>query len=1088
MCRGRSTLAMRRLRWGSLTTKIIAWSFVPTAGILAAVSLVTFFAYQRATEALVIQRDRELTRLFAGQLANALSSYTDVLEETTRVPALRAGRADDQRDALRQSANRLAVFDGGAALVDTFGIVVTAQPADTESAGADWSDHPCYRAVLRARVVGSPLVAFSDVVDGDGSEPAEVCAAVPLLGDQDEFLGAVVGLLRLGEGAALCSGIAELRIGETGSTYLVDANGRAICHSGTLSVGVDFAGQPVVQRALEGPADAIRLQDLTGADSVAGFSSVPGTSWTLIIEESWASLTGAYLGYQRLLLLLVALGVGVPVAVVAFGVRQITRPIAELIDAAQEVASGHFGRTITAQSGDEIEELAKQFNLMSAKLQESYANLERRVADRTRELAALNAIALTVSQSLDLQETLEHALEMTTQVMGVDAGGIYLLDRDTGMLNVVAHRGLSRDLVSAIDALKLGEGFSGAVAQTGQPLVVADVSTDVRLTRPAVREEGVQSLVIAPLSTKGTVVGTIFAQARTQRTFTDQDVELLTSIGRQVALATENAQLFESEQRRAEQFRAISEVTSRVTAILAPDELLRQLVRLVHESFGYDTVEIGLIEGDELVFRAGVDRDLDVFEPFRIRVGDEGITGCVAATGQPILVPDVSLDPRYIMVTDANARSELAVPISVAGTTIGVLNVQSQALDAFDASDVSAIRSLADQAAIAIENARLFNAELRRAEQFRVISEMGRRITSILDIDRLLQEIVSLIRETFGYALITVGLIEGRDLVFKAGTKTNWPEPWFQPPPVAVGGQGITAWVAEHGEPLLVNDVASDPRYLVWPAAQETRSELAVPVRTMDAVIGVLNVESDVSGAFDESDLQVLQLLANQAAVAIDNARNYERAQQAAVLEERARLARELHDAVTQTLFSASLIAETLPALWESDEDEGRELLGTLRQLSRGALAEMRTLLMELRPSALAEASLDDLLTQLAEAVTGRTGIPVEVSVLGRCELPPVAHAALYRIAQEALNNVVKHAQAQSVTVTLTCPDPARDGRQAAVLQVCDDGRGFDPEGVPPESLGLDIMRERSDAIGAALSIVTELGCGTAVTVTWGEA
>jgi len=368
-----------------------------------------------------------------------------------------------------------------------------------------------------------------------------------------------------------------------------------------------------------------------------------------------------------------------------------------------------------------------------------------------------------------------------------------------------------------------------------------------------------------------------------------------------------------------------------------------------------------------------------------------------------------------------------------------------------------------------------------------VISEMGRRITSILDIDQLLQEIVDLIRETFGYDLITVGLLEGEELVFKAGTKTNWPEDRFSPPPVTVGGHGITAWVAEHGEPLLVNDVASDPRYLVWPAAAETRAELAVPVRTADAVIGVLNVESDVPGAFDESDLQVLQLLANQAAVAIDNARNYERAQQAAVLEERARLARELHDAVTQTLFSASLIAEALPPLWESDEHEGRDLLMTLRQLSRGALAEMRTLLMELRPSALAEASLDDLLLQLAEAVTGRSGIPVEVVVLGRCELPPAVHSALYRIAQEALNNVVKHAQAQGVTVTLTCAELETGGSERVKLQVADDGRGFDPSLVPPESLGLDIMQERCEAIGASLAIETELGCGTTISVAWGE-
>jgi signal transduction histidine kinase len=200
-------------------------------------------------------------------------------------------------------------------------------------------------------------------------------------------------------------------------------------------------------------------------------------------------------------------------------------------------------------------------------------------------------------------------------------------------------------------------------------------------------------------------------------------------------------------------------------------------------------------------------------------------------------------------------------------------------------------------------------------------------------------------------------------------------------------------------------------------------------------------------------------------------------------------LARELHDAVTQTLFSASLIAEILPELWETDPHEGRELLDELKQLSRGALAEMRTLLLELRPAALVEANLADLLRQLAEAVTGREGVPVEVTIEGQCRLEPDVHVALYRIAQEALNNVVKHAQAGYVKVSLRCAPPTRPippplewGGQTE-LCICDDGRGFDPGVVPPDRLGLDIIRERAQAIGAALEIDTSPGHGTQIRV-----
>jgi signal transduction histidine kinase len=212
-----------------------------------------------------------------------------------------------------------------------------------------------------------------------------------------------------------------------------------------------------------------------------------------------------------------------------------------------------------------------------------------------------------------------------------------------------------------------------------------------------------------------------------------------------------------------------------------------------------------------------------------------------------------------------------------------------------------------------------------------------------------------------------------------------------------------------------------------------------------------------------------------------------------AVAAERSRLARELHDAVTQTLFSASLIAEALPTLWERDQEGGREHLAMLQQMNRGALAEMRTLLLELRPAVVVETSLADLLHQLGEAVTGRVNMSVTVEVEGNCQLPSDVHVALYRIAQEALNNVVKHAKASQVTISLRCtPNGAspssQAGEESAVkIELCirDDGQGFDLNLVPPEGMGLGIMRERAEAVGAELSMVSQIGQGTQLTVVW---
>ncbi len=203
-----------------------------------------------------------------------------------------------------------------------------------------------------------------------------------------------------------------------------------------------------------------------------------------------------------------------------------------------------------------------------------------------------------------------------------------------------------------------------------------------------------------------------------------------------------------------------------------------------------------------------------------------------------------------------------------------------------------------------------------------------------------------------------------------------------------------------------------------------------------------------------------------------------EKAAQEAVTLERTRLARDLHDAVTQTLFSASLIAEVLPDIWRMNQTEGWRRLDELRQMTRGALAEMRTLLMELRPSALTEIPLPDLLRQLCESLIGRARLPIQFRVEGTQKLPPDLQICLYRITQEALNNIVKHAKATQALVTLQL-------NEKVMLSIVDNGSGFDAARVPPDHLGLRIMCERAEAIGAEFSIYSESGEGTQIFVSW---
>ncbi|MBX6340920.1 MAG: PAS domain S-box protein [Thermomicrobiaceae bacterium] len=382
--------------------------------------------------------------------------------------------------------------------------------------------------------------------------------------------------------------------------------------------------------------------------------------------------------------------------------------------------------------------------------------------------------------------------------------------------------------------------------------------------------------------------------------------------------------------------------------------------------------------------------------------------------------------------------------------------------------------------------------EQRVAERTRELSlllDTSRSVASTLELRPLLALILDQLKSVVDYTGTAVLIGEG-DALIVAGQRGPLSEEDARQIRYPVAGLAPVWERLRRGETIVIHDVRGESqeanvfRGLV---GEDIDGRLAfissclwAPLVVNDELIGILSITSGQPGAFEPRQVELAAAVARQAAVAIANARLHEQSRAMAALEERQRLARELHDAVTQTLFSASLVGDVLPALWERNPERAREALEDLRVLTRGALAEMRTLLFELRPNALVEAPLADLLRHLGDAVTGRTRLPVTVTVEG---VPPLAadvQLSLYRIAQEALNNVVKHAQASRIELDAW---GAPDG--AVRLRVRDDGQGFDPSGAPGGHFGLQSMRERAGEIGAALTVTSVPGQGTEVLVTW---
>jgi len=258
------------------------------------------------------------------------------------------------------------------------------------------------------------------------------------------------------------------------------------------------------------------------------------------------------------------------------------------------------------------------------------------------------------------------------------------------------------------------------------------------------------------------------------------------------------------------------------------------------------------------------------------------------------------------------------------------------------------------------------------------------------------------------------------------------------------------------------------------------QSWMWAPVAVKERMLGCIGIAHAKRDYFTPRHAELAMTIANQAAVTLVNAELYEHAQALATLQERQRLARNLHDAVNQSLFSAGLIAEVLPRLWERDPMEARRSLEDLRLLTRGALAEMRGLLAELRPTTLTDTELGDLLRLLGNAFTGRTNIPVSVKLSGEASLPANTQVALYRICQEALSNVAKHARASRVDIGV------RHVPGGLELHIRDDGRGFGTSELTPSGhYGLSMMRERAEAVGAVLTITSQPGQGTEIAIRW---
>ncbi len=528
--------------------------------------------------------------------------------------------------------------------------------------------------------------------------------------------------------------------------------------------------------------------------------------------------------------------------------------------------------------------------------------------------------------------------------------------------------------------------------------------------------------------------------------------------------------------------RALVDAGIALSSELSLDALLLRVVETAAELTGARYAALGVIgsNGTELerFVYTGIDPDMAK------RIGElprgRGILGVLIRDARPLRLQEVSEDPRSVGFPPGHPpmRSFLGVPVLLRGVAFGNLYLTEKQGGEFTEEDEELAQLLAAQAAVAIENTRLYEAATRWSQQLESVNQVGNALAGELDLPRLLALVAEQLRALVSARIVAIALLRDGALRIEAADGPHADD--FKGVEFSLSASK-PGRVFERKRSERVDSLIDDPEVDQAIARRfGLRSAIYVPLVAGDRAIGVILAGDKEArgGRFTDDDLRVAEILAARAAVAADLSERVSRDAVRRIVQaqelERRRLARELHDETGQALTSILL---GLKSLDEAESGEAlREATQELRDRVVTTLQDVRRLAVELRPKVLDDFGLVSALERLAETFEGETGIRVELEDATKGDrFPGDVETALFRIVQEALTNVVKHAQASRVSVLLT----RRPGAVAVVVD--DDGRGYDPEQQPSEGIGLIGMRERVELLGGRLSLESSPGSGATV-------
>ena len=706
---------------------------------------------------------------------------------------------------------------------------------------------------------------------------------------------------------------------------------------------------------------------------------------------------------------------------------------------------------------------------------------EQEIQNNLSRLEAIREIELSILAAQSPGDTAITALERIQELLPYNFGGVVLYDFDANQVEFLATYTTGEDIDPLTTRSYTIDEFTPYIEtlRTGQIYIMPDLAaeTELNLASELLKESGIRSFIDVPLIVRGDLIGSFTVLSDQPNAFEPVHLDIALEVANSLAVSIQQGRLLETEQRRRKELETLEQVSLSLRQADTREELFIILLTETRSLFNAgsgailtpceDKFEYTIVQGPQ---------NIEAFFSHQ-RFAEDKLVEIITAE-EPDFLPDLPFDKLGI-------GSAILLPIRFKQQTYGAMILHWIEHREFPAEERHMLNTIADMAGIAIERMHILeNLEVQvtdRTLELTTLYELTALLAAKGDLTDTLQQTLERLLETINSFSGAIHLMDPEynelDLIAHQGFDSET-ESSLQ---TILPDHILWEQLVERSEPLLLMNIDSKGLITAGIHNLEIKNYIGAPIQSGRETLGIISVfyTSDHDPSLDE--ISLLNLVADQVGIAVERTRLREQAEQAAIMTERQRLARELHDAVTQSLYSISFLAKASRNFAQSGEwEQVEQHLGSLQDTAQQALKEMRLLIYELLPTSFEQQGLESVLRHRLESVEQRAGVEVEFLATGSFNLPAEVQFDIYRIAQESLNNILKHAAATEVKVQLVGSEYGLE------MTIEDNGTGFDPHQTSG-GIGLDSMNDRADKLGGKFTINSDPGQGTRVKLTIDE-